>query len=252
MLIIEQKRHGIVFRTIWYATEKIKKAGVHQYREAMFGDSSNNNHLFITLTSDLTESEDAIVTRYSKGCRYEVNRAPKEGIEAEMFWGNMLSQDLIERYLNFYFEFWKSKEVIYSDTEKQKLKNEMLLYAKYNALGISVARKDGRPIVYHSYILDGIRARLWHSVSLFRVDEEVTPKIVGFANRYLHKEDMLTLKKKGTRIYDWGGAGKGEDVINITKFKESFGGQSAEFYHFEETVGLYPKFFMWLAGKLGK
>ncbi len=63
---------------------------------------------------------------------------------------------------------------------------------------------------------------------------------------------MLYFKKLGKRQYDWGGAGKAEDVENITKFKESFGGTPAVFYNGEEVRGAMPKLYHAVTGVIGK
>jgi hypothetical protein len=81
----------------------------------------------------------------------------------------------------------------------------------------------------HAYFIDYKEntGRLYYSASK-RLNDNADKKLIGYANRYNHHEDMLTLKLKGMRIYDWGGAyvGNTDKVkINITKFKRGFGGQ---------------------------
>jgi hypothetical protein len=62
--------------------------------------------------------------------------------------------------------------------------------------------------------------------------------------------DMLHFKDKGLKIYDWGGAGRGEDVINITEFKESFGGIMETSYDYEEVKGFMAKLFKFIVNAL--
>ena len=52
---------------------------------------------------------------------------------------------------------------------------------------------------------------------------------------------MKFFKKKGLSVYDWGGAGKTEDVASITEFKESFGGESVICYDFIQVNGTKAK-----------
>ena len=72
------------------------------------------------------------------------------------------------------------------------------------------------------------------------------------ANRYLHKEDMMKFQSMGITKYDWGGAGTGEDVANITEFKESFGGERITLYHGEEVHGMKEKIYYRLIKLLEK
>ena len=121
-------------------------------------------------------------------------------------------------------------------------------YAAQNALAITSASVGGKKIIYHTYVIEDTGVRLYHSASLYRQDDAIPQGLVGMANRYLHKEDMLYFKNIGKTTYDWGGAGRTEEVINITKFKESFGGTPVTYYDFTEVKGLWAKLVMWLSG----
>ena len=72
------------------------------------------------------------------------------------------------------------------------------------------------------------------------------------ANRLLHFEEMKFFKKCGKKIYDWGGAGRAEDVAKITEFKESFGGKPVTYYNFEQVNGILARMFKMLVKILGK
>lgn len=237
MLILRKKKHGISFVTIWYAKKPLQESGILQYREAMFRPGKAVE--FETLLSDLTESEEAMTAKFSKNCRYEVRRAAKENIETQMKTGTDLTAEDIEEFCDFFVEFWASKGVAYKEIDK--LKQEITEYAAKSAFTITSASVGGKKIVYHTYMTDDTCVRLYHSASLYRKDAEVPQSLVGMANRYLHKEDMLYFKNAGKISYDWGGAGRAEDVINITKFKESFGGTPVTYYDFTEVKGLKAK-----------
>lgn len=47
----------------------------------------------------------------------------------------------------------------------------------------------------------------------------------------------MYFQREGKLQYDWGGAGMTEEVINITKFKQSFGGTPVTYYDFTEVNG---------------
>jgi len=249
MLILEQVRHGIRFKTVWYATERVKGTGIIQYRQAEI-QNEKKQHVFSTLVSDLTLTEEEIVQKYSKNCRYYVNRAPREGALCFMHSADEVAEAEIDEFINFFVEFWKSKGVDFDANKQESLKNELMLYKQGGALSISRATLENEIVVYHTYVTDKVHARLLHSASLFREEDPAKSNIVGMANRYLHKQDMLAFKEKGYEVYDWGGAGRTEEVKHITEFKESFGGIPKDYYHFEEVKGLFPKLFLWAAKTL--
>ena len=76
------------------------------------------------------------------------------------------------------------------------------------------------------YITDGFRARLLYSASHFRSYDKNYRALIGRANRFLHWEDMVHLKKYGMSIYDMGGIG----ANSIAGFKKGFGGTEVTEY----------------------
>ena len=252
MLIVSKKRHGVNIIDCWYAKQPIKEKGIVRYMEAGFPDTGSNQEQFRTLLTDLTESEEEIIGKYTKNCRYEVRRAPKEGISCEFYVGQeLLKENRIEEFVDFFEKFWNSKGIDF--TERQKCQDEITEYAKHNAFAISIAKDEAEKLVYHTYIVDENWVRLYQSASQFRSDNMELQKKIGFANRYLHKEDMMFFKQQGKVCYDWGGAGLNEEVASITHFKESFGGKEAIFYNgqtangaagkaYEKTVSILNKF----------
>lgn len=243
MLQVEQVRHGIKFRIVWYAEEPIKEKGIISYRHAQF-QQKNKQQVGTTLISDLTLPEEEIFQKYSKNCRYYVNRAPREGVICHMYSKEEVTKQEIEDFLQFFVEFWQSKGVDFDLGNQESLRNELNLYREANALCISHAVLNEKIVVYHTYVTDGIYARLLHSASLYRTDDTANANVVGMANRYLHKQDMLALKATGCKFYDWGGAGKTEEVKHITEFKESFGGEPKHYYQFDAVKGFLPRLFL--------
>lgn len=68
---------------------------------------------------------------------------------------------------------------------------------------MSVAYANGKPAVFHTYILAGKTARLYQSCSEFRFDGNAHRNAISRANRFLHWRDMLELKGLGFDTYDW-------------------------------------------------
>lgn len=240
MLTLTRKKHGIEFVDCWYADESFKKKGIIQYYQSL-KPIGRKIESFDTLLTDLTESEEEIVAHFAKNCKYKVNRAPREGVTVVCTQKQDITDEQIKEFVVFYAEFYASKG--YDAVNKEKLTEELKRYRGAGALSIHVAYLNETPVVYHTHVITDKYARLFHSASLYRVIEGVNPNVVGMANRYLHKVDMLQYKGMGITTYDWGGAGKGEEVANITEFKESFGGTKAVFYHGEEVKGWKAKLF---------
>ena len=252
MFDIEVKKHGICMKTVWYADKPINQKGIICYREATkpFGKGAI---LFDTLLTDLLQTEDEIIEKISKNGRYEIRRAAKENVETKMIMNSDVTAQVINDFCDFFVEFWKSKDVIYK--ARDALYDEINQYVKKEAFALSIAYIKGRPYVYHTYLIDKENVRLYHSASLYRIDEEVPHSLIGMANRYLHKEDMMYFKQIGKQLYDWGGAGKTEEVKSITEFKQSFGGVPARYYDCTVVNGPKAKVITLLSGvksKLGK
>ena len=235
MLVINRrKKHGVDFREVWYAEEKCGLDGILLYRGAKKPIGKVLREVR-TLITDLTQSEEEIIGKATKNCRYEIRRGDRENITTEFKTGKEIAEQDIAQFCEFFVDFWKSKGM--PDEGYEKYKEEIETYVKEGAFAISCAKVDGEVLVYHTYIVGDDFVRFYQSASQFR-NENVNAAIAGIANRYLHKADMMYFKKMGKSIYDWGGAGLRDEVKNITKFKESFGGEELYYYDCEDVVGL--------------
>ena len=229
MIKTEKNVHGTRLITVWFAQDEIDEDGIIQYKESAgrFGDAVP----FDTLVSDLNGSDEDIRSRFTKGCKYKVNRAYREDIDFVIIDSTDITDGLLNEFLDFFEDFWKSKDTVLDN--RGSLLGEMKDYIRQGALTIAYATVSGAKAVYHTHIYDDRTARLLHSASLFRLkdsDSGNDRNIIGMANRALHFEEMKYFRSKGLTVYDWGGAGKGEDVASITEFKESFGGTPVTFY----------------------
>lgn len=250
MLVLHRKKHGIHFYTVWFADKPFEKNGIVAYYEYM-GERPRAQYTdFDTLITDLSETEEDIKMHFSKSCKYKVNRAAREDVSCHIFDSQNITDEEIDAFCEFFSVFWESKGTSVSD--KERLVQDLRSYRDAKALTIAYVLVNGEKAVYHTHIADGTTARLLHSASLYRLqkDEEGNTKnLIGMANRLLHYEEMKYFKRYGKLRYDWGGAGRAEDVINITEFKESFGGTPAQFYNFEQVNGIAARLFK-LAVKL--
>ena len=249
MIEIKTRRHGIDFYKIWFAKEPLKKKGIITYNQSKVQGKDCAD--FDTLISDITGTPEEIKAAFAKNCRYKVNRAEREDVSIRFFDDEEITDDEIDKFLAFFKTFWESKDAAFD--REAELRRDLRALRDVNALTFAIAAVKGQDAVYHTYIRDDERGRLLHSASLYRLigDEESDSRnLIGMANRYLHYMDMLHFKDKGLKIYDWGGAGRGEDVINITEFKESFGGTAEKSYDYEEVRGIKAHVFKFVVAAL--
>lgn len=246
--IIEKKK-GVVRAEIWYAQKKSRQKGMIRYRESV-KPLTKNSRKVRTLLSDLTLPEEELIGRFTKNCRYEIRRAPRENVSVFHYSGKEITEEMCESFVRYFEEFWKSKGV--GGVETDKIRQEMLRYVKSESFALTEAKIGDTTVVYHTYIVGEDAVRLYQSASHYRMEEEIPQSVVGMANRFLHKEDMLWFKQSGKLVYDWGGAGEREEVASITRFKEAFGGAEAYFYDGEEVTGIWPQMYKALVSVAGK
>lgn len=235
MLQIQETKRGITITDVWYAKEQVKTPGIIRYREAV-KPLGRQPQKVRTLLSDLTLSEEEITSRFTKNCRYEIRRAERENVETYQYLGEEITQEIRDAFVRYYEDFWKSKGN--EKIESAKISKEIRKYAKEGCFAITEARIGKSTVVYHTYIVGDTIVRLYQSASHFRTEEAIAQSVVGMANRYLHKADMMLFQKLGKKTYDWGGAGEAQEVASITRFKEAFGGEEAFFYDGEEVNGI--------------
>ena len=176
-----------------------------------------------TLHIDLTQSEDQLLKDMAKNNRYKVNRF----FSKDKFNCQIISEpniDMINTFASFYNVFAASKGLSTCNTQKIKRLTE-----KSGIIFSVVKDHNLKEICYHSYIVNGMRARLYHTVSQFReIKDNKERNLIARANRGLHWFDMKYFKSEGYQIYDMGGLAdlnKYPEMASINKFKKDFGGK---------------------------
>lgn len=173
-----------------------------------------------TLITDLTNDETVLWQGISKTYRNEIRRCEKEERRSIFLSSKEILErpDIIEVFERTYNEMFLAKGM--SDKFN---KNLFKAYAKNNALVVSIAYREEQPVVFHTYIIDDKNARFWYSCSNFREDKEIAEEI-GRLNKFLHWKDLMEMKSRGIRFYDWGGIGLSVETRGIAEFKRKFGG----------------------------
>lgn len=151
---------------------------------------------FSTIHIDLKQEEDLIFKNFSKSVKYEVKRAIKEDVNFSFF----EKENNIQNYLNYYNEFAQAKGLCLIALKELKY--------YWDDLTITQVKDNQNNILsIHSYLTDKKlnRVRLFHSISLFRIIDNIDKNFIGRANRFLHWQDIIYFKDNGYKIYDMGG-----------------------------------------------
>ncbi len=164
-----------------------------------------------TASIDISSDEEEFFSKFKKNTKYEIKRAKREGVSFEI-------ENDLNLFYNYYNEFAKSKKL-------ELLRYDTLLKYKNNLI-ITKAVKDGKILSMHGHIYDDKIAILLFSASLFRIVKDNKERnLIGYANRFLHYEEMIYFKSLGCKIYDFGGYAYNTDnkvEQQINYFKDSF------------------------------
>ena len=206
--------------------EDLKTIDFYKFVSYSYMRRDINNPLFIkkhryTLLIDLTQNTDTIFEKYKTNTRNEIRRAVKEEVDFDL-------ETNLTYFISFYNDFAiKKGQSLLSYNSLSKIK----------PLTITKASQNNKTIVMHSYITDikTKTVRLIYSASN-RLDTDSDRRLIGWANRFLHHQDMLYFKEKNIKTYDLGGTAhhtKKKDNHHIAKFKKEFGGKITDEYFYE-------------------
>ncbi len=183
-----------------------------------------------TLVNELEAPIDELFSKVQSDTRNKIRRAEKEGIVTKFYSSeDILRQpEVLDEFMEAYNQFIISKNLRGMCT-----KNQLEAYCKSNMLYLFVAAYQGCNIVFHIYVGNGQITRGIYSASLFRNENESYKKnLHGNANKLLHWRGMCKFKELGYKLYDWGGHSKLNELQSINRFKEAFGGEIKDRYHY--------------------
>jgi len=198
-----------------------------------------NSKEFHTLILNLTKDEEQLLSEMGRGTRRKVKSASNKG-ELKTVVFNKPSIEDIKRFEEFYNIFAMTKKLKKCDVKKiLSLKDE-------NAISISVVYDmKNNPLCYHLYIVDKYRVRLLYSASHYRLNNSTEYRsFVGIAHRYLHWNDIKHFKSCRYLTYDFGGLStdlNNEELQNVNRFKEEFGGSRLVEYNSYKGVTIKGK-----------
>jgi hypothetical protein len=227
---IISRRWPVTIKNYWFGQRPEKQsmpdiARLHSIPEPL--DRAINKESW-TLLTNLSGTDEDIMALLHRDTRKQVRRAEREGISLERY--DCQQMDILNEFDIFYNKFSDSKSEV-RDILKISVQLHMLKRIA-NAGMLEVSRaigRDGEPIVYHVFIIADGRVRVHHSASHFREDQSSERRhYLGWANRYLHLQNMLHYKQQGYSEYDLGGWYAGKDnksLLRVNQFKEEFGGR---------------------------
>jgi hypothetical protein len=233
MLEIDKKTFVFKNKEIWFADFPYDVEG---YDSVTFVACKNKVDLagftcydFPTLMIDLTQGLDAIWGNMKRRCRYQINRALREGIKVR------INENFDEFYeINKSFRRKKGLSGIVVHPEFMK---------KYGTL--FTAELDDEVIAGQFWLEDesNIRGSIASSKRLDVGSKKA--QIVGNANRLLMWEAIKYAKEKRKKEFDFGGYYTGENKDDprhtINTFKQSFGGQLITRYNYDKVYSRINK-----------
>lgn len=201
---------------------------------------------YLTRFIELCSPHLDIFNEFNRETRYEIRRCEKADSLFFDVNSNPRNHDVVA-FISFYQRFHQEKNLPNTETSCAFYLKTLNQFQEHNALVItSVMRQDQEPLCVHTYLVDGVRARLINSASIFRGADSGFRSLVGRANRYLHWRDMLYFKEQGYKIYDLGGLST-EVIDTVSSFKRSFGGyQVTEYINIYKSITIKGKLALWV------
>ena len=165
-----------------------------------------------TTMINLLQSEQQLFDSINTTFKYHIRKAEQNNFHYSTITNPSIKD--CRNLIHSFNEFAKTKKII--PINKRRI---FALQRSKNIL-ITNLTAAGMEIVTHVYLFNANRIFLlytFHNLSF------LDNKLRGYANKYLHWQDILLAKKMKFAIYDFGGI-DAVSVPGITQFKLSFGG----------------------------
>ena len=217
MIEVKRRRRGIAYAQRWFArkaalSDALKIVAYFQYLGARPAGPFIR-HSFSTILIDLQRDPTLILADMQASVRSQIRRAEGEGFVWEP------GVDPAE-FAAFHTAFAREKGISGIDP------SQLLSFGR--SLLLTRVTGGGRTLAQHAYVVDPDESRARNLYSASGRFEGLDSHLVGRANRWCHYKDMLSLRERGIRTYDFGGIAIGSraaPVSGINDFKMGFGGQ---------------------------
>lgn len=224
MIEFFRKKHGLLVRELWFAPEAVPsdvKRDIDYYVQC--NTPIEESTPFKTITIDLSQDEDIIFQGIEPESRRQVRQAVnKYELVADVDFTP--TSEAIEFFGAFFNDFAAFKGLAPTNIHKLKI-----LARSGNLFIVSVRSNEKVALAMSSFVSDGYRVRDQLASTLPRVGND--KNLLGRANKLLHWQAMLAMKKAGLKLYDFGGISDKPELQGINKFKRQFGGIEREDYN---------------------
>lgn len=226
--MLEVCTHRFLFfkrKEFWfYDSEKINKGTYSVFCYSNEKEACLKEHVLIEQTSliDLTKSEDELFRNINRTFKYHIKKAEKIGVNLNIDYSPSIQK--CKEIINEFSVFAMAKNIEWNE-------RRIIALQKINKLIISEAFLNEEKIATHVYLHDNNRVVLLHSYSQINFQNK---KVRGYANKFLHWQEILKFKKFGLKMYDFGGINLKRHP-GISAFKLSFGGNLIDTYSYIET-----------------
>ncbi len=236
MIIVRHEKYGWLLPSVWFAHKQPQLHRMHvglwlRSLTAPPEEIVSSKYAVVyqstqrTLITALDEEEQFLFARMNSTTRRDIRRA-EDLLETDTGWqycppGNITEEQalVVQSFLNTKrLDPWYARHGIIGSP----------LSPYFRASSIRDGHKER---IVHVYLVDGEEGVVFLYWSASVSFTELERDLQGKLNRWHHWQDILWFKRKGFRLYDWGGAGEEPEFINITRFKESFGGEPFIRYH---------------------
>ena len=225
--MLEVCTHQFLFfrrKEFWfYDTEKINKGTYNVFCYSNEKEAPSKNNVLIEQTSriDLVKNEGELFNNINRTFKYHIRKAEKLGVTVNVDYSP--STEKCREIINGFSVFAKTKKIEWNP-------KRIIALQKINKLVISEAFLNEEKIVTHVYLHDTNRIVLLHSYSQINLKNK---KFRGYANKFLHWQDILSFKNFGLTLYDFGGINM-KQHFGISTFKLSYGGNLIDCYSYIE------------------
>lgn len=236
MIIVRHEKYGWLLPSVWFAEEPLhlRRSALGLWLRALPVPAEKlipRSYTVVyqtvqrTLVTPLSESEDELFARLNATTRNNVRRAT-EFLSSNRDWRHVSPEAISREQASLVETFLDSKGLDPWVASHGILRTPIAPHLLASSL-----ERDGTPMIVHVYVVDreaGTAWLYWSASGGFTAEER---DLQGRLNRWLHWQDILWFKNARFEQYDWGGAGETPEVISITRFKQSFGGDSFVRYH---------------------
>lgn len=227
-------------KEVWfYNGTNIKDSSYTSFSYSLVKPKNNRFYTELTTRIDLNKEESEIKKNFSNTIKNELSRC--KNYPFEVLLKNSFSKENIKRIIEESTPFFNSKKLLPINYKR------LVEFSKMNKLLLTTVKLKEEIIVTHVYLIDEPFALLLYSFSNLKFTDS---KIRGYANKYLHWEDIKYLKKNGSLIYDFGGI-EPEKNKGISDFKLAFGGTIDEkysFYRANKLINIIVKIYRLILG----